>query len=528
MGENLVSAVMRIAEKHFGDFKVRNNQVVAEWCPFCHGNNIDQHTFAVGMHNGAWNCLRGSCQKSGSFKELCDFLGERVDVDYVSTSAAKKQKKEYVKPDPNVYKPIADQCMTYFARRRISEETVKAFGIMSDNNGNIVFPFYRDKTLTYVKYRRPVRNEELKQPVLRADGTPELGPDGQPKMKKLAKEWQEPNTESILFGMDNVTPTKPLIITEGEIDAMSIYEAGNHNVVSVPCGCSNLDWIESCYDWLEDFQQIILFGDNDEPGREMVTMVMKRLGEDRCMLAPEYPVLFYNGEEKNRLCKDANEILICYGADAINDLIAKCEPAPIKGILNISSVRIPDPTKVPRVLTRIPTLDDLMAGFGEGSFNIISGKRGEGKSTIGGSFILNAVEQGLPCCIYSGELNSGKVFEWLCQQACEPKYIKRVTDPRSGKVYGVVPEVIQDRIRKWLDQKVYLYDNGLIDDCPMDESILKIFNVAAKRYGCRVFLCDNVMSALASADEENKAQIKFAAALKQFAVKFKAVVLCVA
>lgn len=150
------------------------------------------------------------------------------------------------------------------------------------------------------------------------------------------------------------------------------------------------------------------------------------------------------------------------------------------------------------------------------------------KSTIGGGFILNAVEQGYPCCIYSGELNKGKVFEWLCQQACEAKYIERVTDPRSGKVYGVVPMEVQERIRKWIDQKVYLYDNEMIDDCSMDESILKIFNVAAKRFGCRVFLCDNVMSALASADEENKAQIKFAAALKQFAVKFKAVVLCVA
>ena len=530
MAVSIISAVMNIADKHFGeDFKIRNNQVMAKYCPFCKGGNSgDEYTFAIGLHNGAWNCMRGGCNKSGGFTELCDYLGEQVNIDYVSTSKAAKTKKTYDRPDASNYQPLTDDCKMYLVRRRISEETMEAFNLLSDKKGNIVFPFYRDGELIYVKYRKPVKAEELKQPVLDENGQQKIGPDGKPQFKKMAKEWQDANTESILFGMDNVTTTKPLIITEGEIDALSIYEAGFHNVVSVPCGCCNMDWIDNCYDWLEDFNQIILFGDNDEPGREMVSVLMKRLGEERCMIAPEYPTLVINGEEKNRLCKDANEILYSYGSAAIEDLLKKCEPAPIKGIINIANVRIPDPTKVPRILTRIPTLDDMMAGFGEGSFNIISGKRGEGKSTIGGGFILNAVEQGLPCCIYSGELRAEKVFEWLCQQACEAQYIERVTDPRSGKVYGVVREDIQDRIRKWLDGKVYLYDNEMIDDCSMDESILKIFNVAAKRYGCRVFLCDNVMSALASADEENKAQIKFAAALKQFAVKFKAVVLCVA
>lgn len=528
MADSINSAVMRIAEKHFGNFKIRNNQVIAEFCPFCNGGDSrDQHTFAVGLYNGAWNCMRGSCNKSGSLRELSDFLGEKVDVDYIGTSAAKKQKKEFIKLDPNAYQSISDEAKAYLARRCISEETVNAWGLMSDKNGNIVFPFYRDKILTYVKYRRPVKNEQNKVAVLKADGTPELDSDGKPKYKKLSKEWQEPNTESILFGMDMVTPSKPLVITEGEIDALSVYEAGYHNVVSVPCGCNNLEWIETCYEWLEDFQQIILLGDNDECGIEMINTISKRLGEDRCMMPPEYPTLYIDGEEKNRLCKDANEILYCYGADAILQLIKKCEPAPVKGILNIAQIKIPDPTSVPRIITRVPSLDNMIAGFGEGQFVVLSGKRGSGKSTIGGSFLLNAVEQGYKCCIYSGELSSAKVFEWLCQQACEAKYIERVTDPRSGKVYGVVREDIQERIRKWLDQKVYLYDNSMIDDCPPDESVMKVFNIAAKRYGCKVFLCDNLMSLLFSADEENKAQAKLAGQLKQFAVKYKATVLCV-
>lgn len=60
------------------------------------------------------------------------------------------------------------------------------------------------------------------------------------------------------------------------IDALSLYEAGARNVVSVPSGCSNLDWIDHCWNWLERFQSIILFGDNDAPGRMMIRDVVRR------------------------------------------------------------------------------------------------------------------------------------------------------------------------------------------------------------------------------------------------------------
>ena len=53
---------------------------------------------------------------------------------------------------------------------------------------------------------------------------------------KERKEWQASGTRPILFGMDLCSFSQPLIITEGQIDAMSLYEAGARNVVSVPCG----------------------------------------------------------------------------------------------------------------------------------------------------------------------------------------------------------------------------------------------------------------------------------------------------
>lgn len=91
---------------------------------------------------------------------------------------------------------------------------------------------------------------------------------------------------------------------------MSLYEAGIHNAVSVPCGCDNLSWIETCYDWLEKFDRIVLFGDADTPGRRMVEEVAKRLDESRCMIVSDYPSGVFGG-----MLKDANDILLELGPE---------------------------------------------------------------------------------------------------------------------------------------------------------------------------------------------------------------------
>ena len=232
--------------------------------------------------------------------------------------------------------------------------------IGADKHGNIVFPFYRDEELIFVKYRKPKRHEK------------EDGP----------KEWPMANTEPILFGMDMTTFNKPLVITEGEFDALALYEAGVSNVVSVPMGCNNLDWINLCWEYLEKFNQIILFGDSDEPGLEMVSVLSKRLGEDRCMIPKEYPEAIWNGNDLNRICKDANEILTCYGPEYLKNMVDSCEPAPIKGVLELSKIPFVDPTTVPRIMTRIPALDNMIGGLSEGGVTVISGKRAEGRALL--------------------------------------------------------------------------------------------------------------------------------------------------
>ena len=506
--------VINLARKHFGEYKVKNGQIITEYCPFCNGgNHTDKETFAVGLYNGLFNCKRGSCQgydgmgtKEGNFKQLANYFGEAGFEFSQLPKQIKAAKKIYAKPDPSKLCPLTDEIITYFSLRGISEQTLRDFKIASDESGNIVFPFYRNGELVFVKYRKPKKY------------TKEDGP----------KEWQDANTEPILFGMDNVSFNKPLVIVEGQCDALAMYEAGVTNVVSVPSGCNNLEWVELCWEWLDGFNQIILFGDSDEPGMEMVANVMKRLGEDRCMIPKEYPELVFNGRDQNRICKDANEILISYGPAGLKALVDACEPAPLKGVLDVSTITYIDPATVPRIMTKIPQLDNLIGGFGEAGVTILSGKRAEGKSTISANFLLAAVEQGYKCCAYSGELSSSKFLEWIMLPAVESKYITYVTDPRSGKHICKVPNEIQARVRDWLSGKMYLFDNSYVFEEDPSTAVLKSFEMCVRRFGCNLFLIDNLMSLLTTADEENKAQAKFMAKVKAFASKYKVHVLVVA
>ena len=503
------SSIIDLANKYFGDFKVRGSEVIAEYCPFCHGGaNEDRYTFAVNSENGAFNCKRGSCNESGALPKLLQQLGAENFIQIQRPAAYVKKNKTFEKPPVDMLKPLTEDIITYFAKRKISVETLHDFNVSADENGNIVFPFYRGGDLTFVKYRKPKKH------------TKEDGP----------KEWQMKNTEPILFGMDNVAFNRPLVITEGEIDALSVYEAGYHNVVSVPCGCDDLRFLDNCGAWLEKFSQFILLGDNDQAGIRMISSLTEELGKDKCLVPPDYPALIVNGHDFNRPCKDANEILAFYGPEYLMEIIESCEKAPVDGILNLADIPFVDPTTIPRIYSMIPDLDDTIGGFAEGTLTIVSGKRGDGKSTFSGPILLNAIQQGYSVAAYSGELPASRFLEWIMLQATERNYIGLKKDPRSGKLFPCVSDDIQARIRKWLDNKFYLFDNKIVSPKKTEtQSILDRFAICARRYGCKMFLVDNLMIALRSAaEEENRAQANFTAELKAFATKYNVCVIMVA
>lgn len=490
--------ILAFAERHLSPFIIKNEEVVPLLCPFCGGGrNRDRETFAINIYSHAFNCKRGSCSAKGSFVTLAAHFGEKVEKK--GGISFEKKDKEYILPQVELL-PLTEEIVKYFEARKISRQTLDSFKIAASDDGKIIFPFYYKDKLVFVKYRNPWKPKEQER-----------------------KEWSEPNTQPILFGMDACSFSFPLIITEGQIDALTLSEAGIPNAVSVPSGVNNFGWISPCWEFLEKFNKIILFGDNDEPGKEMVETIVRRLGEDRCYLITEYP-----NRPEGKPCKDANEIMYFYGAAKLREMIDKAEAVPVKGLIDLGDVVPIDPTTVPRIRIGIPGLDEVLGGLYEGDVVVLTGKSGGGKSTFAGPVLLNAIEQGKVVCAYSGELTKERFQQWVNLQCAGSDYITLKYDPIRQKEIPFVNPLTAERIRDWYRTRFFLFDSTEVFDTDEQTSILKIFSVAARRHGASVFLVDNLMTSIADADDEMKAQGSFVSALKKFAKRFKSSVILVA
>jgi len=95
------------------------------------------------------------------------------------------------------------------------------------------------------------------------------------KIRTKGKDFRCEGEVKTLFGMQNYRKktTKrdtKLVITEGEMDAMAVWEAQpNWDVVSIPNGApSAKKAIQNNYEWINGYDKIVLFFDNDAAGRE--------------------------------------------------------------------------------------------------------------------------------------------------------------------------------------------------------------------------------------------------------------------
>lgn len=218
---------------------------------------------------------------------------------------------------------------------------------------------------------------------------------------------------------------------------------------------------------------------------------------------------------------DISSIIDDEGTAAVDGLLRGMTSLPVAGLIPLNEAKRPE--DVETVLTGISKLDRAMGGFTPGEVTVITGRRGDGKSTFINQIILEAVEQGRKCCLYSGELTPWRVRQWLTQQAAGSGYLKQRTDPRSGLEYTIVDSWAEALIVGWLADKLVLTNNATAQTV---DGIIELWEAAAAR-GYTVFCFDNIMSAVSGSDVF-QAQSELLGKLVRFAHKYKAVVLVVA
>ena len=147
------------------------------------------------------------------------------------------------------------------------------------------------------------------------------------KERKLPKEFRiHGEFKGVeLFGQSGCTGNRTLVITEGEIDCMSVaqafldYKGTIYPVVSLP-SASGTASVLAQRDWINTFETVVLMLDQDEAGQKATDKIAKMIKAGKARVA-KLP------------CKDPNETLTKHGKEAILRAIWDARPWNPAGIV---------------------------------------------------------------------------------------------------------------------------------------------------------------------------------------------------
>lgn len=223
-----------------------------------------------------------------------------------------------------------------------------------------------------------------------------------------------------------------------------------------------------------------------------------------------------------RGCSSITQLKDDAGMSAVDSLLYGCSEMPENDLLEVADVDITTPKDKARTLSGFIALDYVVGGFRPGELSVWTGKRGEGKSTFLSDLLVRSLSQGRKVCAYSGELPKEQFKRGILPQAAGPRHVDPVADPHTGRTEYTVPPDIQSRIDDWWRGKLLLTDIQR-DRAHDEDNILRLFEYAYRKYGCDVFLVDNIMTAELKAERElgmYRAQSLFVNRLSNFAKRF--------
>lgn len=470
-------------------------------CPYCHRHE-NKGMFSINLKTGMFKCQRAQCGAHGNMLTLHRDFGFDLGADVTEYEKPKFSWRRFAKPE----KPIepTDPAVRYLGGRGIPEEVVRRYEVTTKKGDDsvLVFPFLNeDGELEFIKYRKTDYD----------------------KTKDKNKEWCEKNTRPILFGMKQCEGTGRLILTEGQIDSLSVAAAGIKNACSVPNGKNGMTWIPHCWNWLQRFEEIVVFGDYERGEMTLLEDVRSRFD---CRVKAVQP-------EDYRGCKDANEILQKFGPEAVRQAVENAKPTMLPQVLDLADVDYEDGTREERLPTGLAMLDTALdGGLAFGFLDILTGKRGDGKSTLGSMIVKSALENDVGVFLYSGEMRKGDVRKWLDLQIAGPQIIEaKQIQGRDGQQYQryELSGFNADRVRSWYRSRAYIYDAGTLAENP--KPLPEIVETYIRQFGCRFVLIDNLMTAIDISGESGtkfEQQERTAKTLARIAQKYDALILLIA
>lgn len=462
-------------------------------CPKCsqHRKNKDEPCLSVNLDLGVWNCHH--CGYTGG-------SGKLTKISYAD--------KVYEIPN---YRDcgLCPEALEYFRKRGISEQTLK----MNQIGGKITRFSSRDEADCLV-LAFPYIKDKIVNVQFRAED----------KRFKMA-----PKAEVCMYGFQNmvtdgVVNYSRLYITEGQVDALSLYETGFQNVMSVPNGSPfeeegkakrnpPMEFLEDpdFVSLMSSISEVVFVTDTDYQGRRLREELAKRLGVDKC-----YKVSYPSD------CKDANDVLVKHGPQALVDCLLSPSPM-IDGLCQISDLedsllQFYAEGLTGGISTGIQELDEVFT-LGEGQLVVVTGTPESYKSVFVENIAVNiAVNYGYHTAIYSPESQPVQM------------QIARMCSMHNGLKFGEPDD--HDRMPYQDFKKSYEFLNKHITfmqppNHTLDE-LLDLYQVSILANGTKVCILDPYSKINWEGDDEHKFIRTMLNRLGAFAVKNKIIMILVA
>lgn len=272
------------------------------------------------------------------------------------------------------------------------------------------------------------------------------------------------------------------ITVSGNCDTVSFWQAGMA-AASIPSGAieantqddaSRLKWMAHHDELLAQAPDIYLAVDADGPGQTTANELARRLGKAKC-----WKVSYPAG------CKDANDVLVKHGPDALRDCIKNAVRWPIEGVASASDYldRVVDLYRrglPPGLSTGFQNVDEFFT-LNPGNLVVVTGIPNSGKSPFIDSLLVNAM----------------KLHDWRVAFASfespPAMHLARLAALKTGRPFGDGPtprmnEATMLEAMAWLNERVTLLTHEGV--MPTPESLIERFETAVRRMGVKACVVD--------------------------------------
>jgi twinkle protein len=449
-------------------------------CPKCKGNRRKKNRKPLGVNpsKGAWYCWH--CHAGGSLLKG----GWTDDPDYERLRAIVLPPREII-PAPET---DAERLWRWLKEvRGIEKEVAVAEGVeiadrwcmeCEDRVPSIAFRYFKGGAHVHTKFRCEQKH---------------FNTDNQTDRCMYGYD--------LLIGDEALPPWEQVIITEGELDALTLRQLGYQKTLSMPDGAqqiasmidrakkrgedlTKLDFSAARIGWLDDekvvrallnSQKVLLAIDTDEVGTALSDEIARRLGLDICRV-----IHWPEG------VKDANDTFTRFGADAVHEAIDKATPYPVEGLLVVDDFE----EEVDRI-QREGMPGGLSTGFESidryvkvqlGQLWMVLGVSSSGKSHLMNHLLANLIRQhGWNVSIFSPEWQP------------VPLHAISLMEVYLGKSFDLDPERgSRIRTEEYQEAKRWLSDHVtfLLPHDRTVDSLIEKMKIARARRGVRVFLLD--------------------------------------